>query len=257
MLYSIIFNIVLVFIILFLLIKYKKYKTKQNFSFPSPLKRIKLFDLDTAFESNQFGATTKALVQFIGRGNLDVLGATSDTESWILAVLSKNSLNMFEFGTCTGRTTYLWAINSPSDAKITTITLNPNEVRSYKLEKSDDLLSSDTAIQESVFDNFLYDNKPESYKVIQLFGDSKLFDETLYINMIDLIFIDGSHAYSYIKSDTEKALKMLKVGGLIIWHDYRGTDECEDVYKFLNELSLKIPLMHIEGTSMVSYRKTQ
>lgn len=264
MIYLAILNVILIVLLVYLLIKYKVYKKKsikQNygytFSFPSPIKRIKVSSLDDAFEANHFGATTKASVQFIGKGSLDVLGATSDTESWILSVLSKNASNMFEFGTCTGRTTYLWAINSPSEAKITTITLSRNDTQDYKIGADDNPFSSETAVQESVFENFLYENKPESYKIAQLFGDSKLLDETPYANMMDLVFIDGSHAYSYVKSDTEKAIGMLKEGGLIVWHDYRGPYECEDVYRFLNELSLEIPLMHIEGTSMVCYRKTQ
>ena len=43
---------------------------------------------------------------------------TSDYEGWILAVLSKNSNKIFEFGTCSGKTTYLMALNSPENAKI-------------------------------------------------------------------------------------------------------------------------------------------
>jgi predicted O-methyltransferase YrrM len=72
---------------------------------------------------------------------------------------------------------------------------------------------------------------------------------------MDLIFIDGSHAYSYVMSDTEKALKMLKKGGIVLWHDYRGTREAPDVFRALNELAEKLPIVHIAGTSLAAYRK--
>jgi len=36
----------------------------------------------------------------------------------------------------------------------------------------------------------------------------------------DLIFIDGSHYYEYVKSDTQNALGCLTAGGLVVWHDY-------------------------------------
>ena len=41
---------------------------------------------------------------------------TSDYEAWIISVLSKKSNNIFEFGTCSGKTTYLMALNSNKDA---------------------------------------------------------------------------------------------------------------------------------------------
>ena len=57
---------------------------------------------------------------------------TSDYEAWIISTLSKVSKNIFEFGTCSGKTTYLMALNSSEDTKITTITLNPNEINNIQ-----------------------------------------------------------------------------------------------------------------------------
>ena len=51
---------------------------------------------------------------------------TSNYESWIISVLSTISKNILEFGTCSGKTTYLMALNSDKDSKIYTITLNPS-----------------------------------------------------------------------------------------------------------------------------------
>ena len=91
-------------------------------------------------------------------------------------------------------------------------------------------------------------------KVQQLFGDSKAFDETPYVSACDLIFVDGSHAYSYVLSDSRKALRMVKPGGVILWHDYVGPEE-EGVFRGLNELARELPLVHVEVTTFIAYRK--
>ena len=68
-------------------------------------------------------------------------------------------------------------------------------------------------------------------------------------------FVDGSHAYSYVVSDSRKALRMCAPGGLILWHDYRGPRRARGVFRGLNELARDLPLVHVAGTSFVAYRK--
>ncbi len=239
--------------------KYTKYREiiKQRGLFTQwPIQQITLDELDAAFTPNQFGPTQEAQVQFIGAGNLVVPGGTSDTEAWVLAVLAKRAKNIFEFGTCTGKTTYLMALNAPDDAVVTTLTLGPDQVETYSQEATDSEKSVKDAITESVFTEFLYTNTPVEHKVRQLFMDSKKLDESQYAGKMDLIFVDGSHAYSYVVSDTQKALKMLAPGGIVLWHDYRGRHRTIDVYKALNALAKELPLRHIKGTSLVAYRKS-
>ena len=43
---------------------------------------------------------------------------TSDYEAWIISSLSKISNKIFEFGTCSGKTTYLMGLNSNADSLI-------------------------------------------------------------------------------------------------------------------------------------------
>src|SRR6185369_3239039 len=75
------------------------------------------------------------------------------------------------------------------------------------------------------------------------------------LKQCDLIFIDGSHAYSYVKNDTEKALRMLKEGGLLLWHDYRYRNlETRGVRQYLDELSETLPLIRLDETTIVAYR---
>ena len=111
------------------------------------------------------------------------------------------------------------------------------------------------ALVESMFDEFFYAGTPEEAKIEQIFDDSKNFDESSHAEQYDLIFVDGSHAQSYVESDSQKALRMLKPGGVILWHDYRGPLRTQGVYSTLNALSEKYPLVHIKGTCIVAYRR--
>lgn len=252
--------ILLILANLWLLNRYSKYRSKlkqAGFLRPWPIPQVSVGEISSAFEVNSLGPTLKAEVKFIGRGDLNVPGGTSDTEAWILAVLSKDAKQIFEFGTCTGKTTYLMAVNSSSDTRIVTLTLPPDQLTVYSKDAKDSGRAVEDALHESAFTEFLYNKTPVEGKVTQLFCDSKHFDHQPYRNQFDLIFIDGSHAYSYVLADSEKALEMIAPGGTILWHDYRGPHETRDVYKALNELRGKINLQHIKDTSLVVFQKSK
>jgi hypothetical protein len=221
-----------------------------------PVRTVTFEAFDPAFARDTFGPIPgNCEVQFVGQGDGVHLG-TSDVEAWVLTVMAKKAQNMFEFGTCTGHTTYLWARNSPPEAKVVTLTLAPEQIATYQADGSDHPQSFDHAKEASVYTSFRYTGTAVEGKVTQLYGDSKTFDEAPYLGAFDLIFIDGSHALSYVKSDTAKAFRMLKPGGLVFWHDYtplkgRGTI---GVYNYLNELSKTLPLVHLNRTTLVAYR---
>ncbi|HET9426322.1 MAG TPA: class I SAM-dependent methyltransferase [Gemmatimonadaceae bacterium] len=219
-----------------------------------PIRTVPLSDLDPVFRTNELGPTLDTEVAFVGRGPLVVPGGTSDAEAWVLATVAKKAKRIFEFGTCSGKTTYLVARNSPPDAVVTTITLAPAQAGEYVKEEGDDRRNIRAALRESKLTHFLYNGTPVEPKVRQLFGDSKAFDETPFLDSCDLIFVDGSHAYSYVMSDSRKALRMIRPGGLILWHDYVGPEE-EGVFRGMNELAQTLPLVHVEGTSFVAYRR--
>ena len=221
---------------------------------PWPIRRVALDQFDPVFKCGPLGPHVDTQVRFLGRGNLPVPGGTSDVESWILAVLAKRSTRLFEFGTCTGKTTWLWAANSPADAKVTTLTLAPEQVGDYSPDDADDPQAATAAAEESRFSRFVYTGTAEEDKIEQLYGDSKAFDETAYRGACDLVFIDGSHAYSYVRSDTEKALAMVRPGGIILWHDYHGPRRATGVWRALNELNERLPLVHLADASLVAYR---
>lgn len=235
----------------------RKAERKQRNVFSRwPIESVDIAAIDDAFAPGPFGPDVSTEVRYLGGADLvTIVGATSDVEAWILAVLAKRARLMFEFGTATGRTAYLWALNSPDDATIVTLTLGPDDVASYQDSSTDAERDRRFALQESQFTSFYYTNTPVAAKVRQYFGDSKAFDEGEWAGKCDLVFVDGSHARSYVESDTQKALRLVRPGGLVLWHDYRGPRAVPGVYEALNALAKSLPLRHVRGTSFVAYRK--
>ncbi|HYL20665.1 MAG TPA: class I SAM-dependent methyltransferase [Gemmatimonadales bacterium] len=217
-----------------------------------PIRKVSVEELDPRFQPDDLGATRATEVTYVGRGTIRVPGGTSDTEAWILAVLAKDAQRLFEFGTCTGKTAYLWARNQPPGGTVTTLTLAPHQLDAYQSVTGDDRTAEAYARQESQFTRFLYSGTEVEGRVVQLYGDSKRFDEIPYAGVCDVVFVDGSHAYSYVVSDTEKALRMVRPGGLVLWHDY--SPDCPGVFRALNRLTRRLPLVHIQGTTLVAYR---
>ena len=234
------------------ILRYRSRLREIEGTFDSPIPAVKLDEFHEVFAQKGPGLTLKNEVSFIGGG---AWGGTNHVERWMLSVLAKQATYMFEFGTGSGSITYLWAKNSAPDARVVTLTLGKNQRADYQAAKGDSFWAARTALAESVFDSLLYSGTPVEDKITQLCGDSKRFDETPYLKQCDLIFIDGSHAYSYVKNDTEKALRMLKEGGLVLWHDYRYSNlETSGVRRYLDELSETLPLIRLHETSFVAYR---
>jgi hypothetical protein len=227
-------------------------KLRPNFSKP-PIPHVALDAWHEAFRSNGLGPDLASEIQFVGQAGS--LSTINDTETWVLGALSKTAKHIFELGTATGRTTYILARNAPEDAKVDTLTFRASDQSEYEFNSNDPNAEKwrKIAIQESVYENFYYEGTPIAHKVTQHFGDSAKFDETPFAGQVDLIFIDGSHAYSYVKTDSAKALRMVSPGGYVLWHDY--SPRCPGVFKALNELGRQLPLVHLKGTTLVAYRK--
>ena len=157
---------------------------------------------------------------------------------------------VFEIGTYHGETAWLLAHNKP-DARIYTLDLpDIHSMSDVKLELTDhDYFKSwDRGIK------FL--GAPEENRITQLYGDSATFDFTPYRGSIDLVFIDASHSYSYVKSDTKAALEMLSERGTIVWDDYTYYS---GIFAFLNELAPQLdrPIVHILGTRVAIYSRSE
>jgi predicted O-methyltransferase YrrM len=62
--------------------------------------------------------------------------------------------------------------------------------------------------------------------ITHLTGNSLTFDFKGIGKKFDLIFIDGSHHFEFVKNDTEKIFKhLIHDNSIIVWHDYSYTPE--------------------------------
>ncbi|MDQ6806109.1 MAG: glycosyltransferase, partial [Actinomycetota bacterium] len=168
----------------------------------------------------------------------------------VLAALCRalGARTFFEVGTNRGRTAWTVARNNP-DLNVYTLDLpSPDAPVALDLNDSDRVFFEAWASGEAFHDT------PEAERITPLFGDSAVFDFGPYERAMDIVFIDGAHSYSYVRSDTQAALRMLAPGGTIIWDDYPAVP---GVYRCLNELApdLDRPLYHILDTRLVLYTK--
>ena len=250
---SILVNLIFIFLI-------NKRKIRKFFQ-KDIIKNIELVDVHSVFKlekisENLQGPNKKAIIKSfsISAGN-NIVGMTSDYEAWIISTLSKFSKNIFEFGTCSGKTTYLMALNSLPETKINSITIGPKEVGELEKNKNDNNISYRNVINESIYESFLFSGSDVEKKINVIFENSLNFDHFKFKDQMDLIFIDGGHTYSVIKSDTEKSFEMLKKSGIILWHDYvPGKTSSKDIVKYLNEISKNKKIYKIKNTSFCFFK---
>jgi hypothetical protein len=155
---------------------------------------------------------------------------------------------IFEIGTYVGETAWLLAHNN-ENARIFTLDLPDLQAASRtKFRPTDPCYFVDWNR------TMRFSGSPEESRIVQLYGDSATFDFSPFYGKMDLVFIDASHSHSYVKSDTESALKMVSDHGIIVWDDYT---HYPGIYAYLNELSpsLDRPIMHILDTRLAVYSR--
>jgi Methyltransferase domain len=58
-------------------------------------------------------------------------------------------------------------------------------------------------------------------RVCQIYADSRTWDTSAYPDgFFDTAFIDGGHTPDIVASDTRNAIRLVRAGGLVIWHDF-------------------------------------
>ena len=181
----------------------------------------------------------------------DVAGNITPTELMIIAafVKQRQSAVCFEIGTFDGRTTENIAANQPDSGKCFTLDLPPDATDKAALP----LASGDITYINKPVSGARISEQTRSSKITQLYGDSGTFDFSPYLGRVDLMFVDGSHSYEYVLSDTEKAYQMVHPGGLLLWHDYNSR-WWPGVTRALNQLQSQDPrfaeIRHIENTAL-------
>lgn len=219
-----------------------------------PITTVELHEFDRRFQPGPFGVSTDvevSLLPDLGK----VIGGVNPRELWVLAGFALGARRLFEFGTATGRTTYVWARNAAEDALVGTLTLPPDGIAGYRADAADSDEATAIAVAETRFRTFVFDGTDVEPKIRLYLCDSKEFDESEWVGACDCVFVDGSHAYSYVRSDSAKAMRMVRPGGAVLWHDYRGPAVCGDVYRYLNELAGTLPLVRLAGTRLVAWRR--
>jgi predicted O-methyltransferase YrrM len=154
----------------------------------------------------------------------------------------------FEIGTSKGVTAYNLALNLPEGGELLTLDLPPATEANPVISTKFDVTASDTKMIFADRVNRRFLGTPVESRITQLYGDSAAFDYTPYAKSCDVVFVDGSHAYEYVKSDTDSALRIVKPGGWIIWHDYNDGFFWPEVRRYLKEVSSTMKIHRIKGT---------
>jgi len=170
--------------------------------------------------------------------------------------------NILEIGTFSGMTSYHLAKNTAADAKIFTMDL-PEELRAGQAlrearQKGKRYTEEDLIQARPPKKKLGYVGTDVEHKVVQIRADSTTFDYARHFSQkFDLIFIDGSHNYYHVKTDSANALKWVADKGFIVWHDYTAYPEIIwGVKRHLNELSRKYNIVRIRGTRLCVLQNT-
>lgn len=72
------------------------------------------------------------------------------------------------------------------------------------------------------------------HRVCQIYCDSRNWDTRSYPSgFFDTALIDGGHQEEVVRSDTRKAIELVRPGGVILWHDFcpdmKARTQCESV----------------------------
>jgi len=151
--------------------------------------------------------------------------------------------NILEIGTSDGNTTLNLAANSPANACITTIDLPPDWNGELGLGVPH-LMVNATARNKI---GSQYKSSDCTKKITQVFCDSATIDWDKMPVPFDMIVIDGCHYYEYVRKDTENAMKYLRSGGILVWHDY---GMIEDVSKVVDDTAERLKVTAIRGSTL-------
>jgi len=142
-------------------------------------------------------------------GKLETFSFLDDTSTVLDLLLLRGLMHRrpgsryFEIGTFRGES----ALAVADDAsEVVTLSLSDDDLLALGADKS-------FVAAHRIFSN----GNP---KIRHIFGDSRTFDVTPFIDWADVLFIDGDHAREAVESDTRRFLPTLRRGtGVAVWHD--------------------------------------
>jgi len=174
------------------------------------------------------------------------IGLSADAgEVMTLCAIEKfmGARNVVEIGTYDGNTTLNLAANLPDDGRISTIDLPPNWDRKFLYEVPGNYWN----VTDRNRIGIQYRGTPYEGKIRQVLGDSAGVDWSALNPPFDMVFIDGCHYRDYVKADTENAIKHIRPGGVIVWHDY---GDLKDVSRVVDETAGRITIWAVRGTRL-------
>ena len=116
------------------------------------------------------------------------------------------------------------------------------------------VITDDTFYTQGITVGEHFKDAVEARKVQQIFCDTTKYDYSSLNGKVKFIFVDAGHTYELVRSNSLNAFKMLKPGGVIMWHDYHYPHQ--GVYTYLNELSKTKSLVRFPGTAFVCFVDT-
>jgi hypothetical protein len=159
---------------------------------------------------------------------------------------------IIEIGTFDGRTALNLAINAPHGVSIATLDLPAGQASALAIEASErryvDKPSPGARLRacDEIWAG-------AARRVTQLRGDSATYDWSPHHGRAGLVFVDGSHAYDYVRKDTDTAMRLVRPGGVVLWHDYGVWPGVNQALEEL-ESGRHLGLVNIKGTSLVFWR---
>ena len=177
------------------------------------------------------------------------------SELAILALAAREAApgsEIMEIGTFDGRTALNLAINASAGVPIATLDLPADQPSALAIEQSKRRYVDKPAPGARLRD--CRDPwRADAGRDVQLQGDSATFDWSPYLGWAGLAFVDGSHAYDYARKDSETAMRLVRPGGIVLWHDY---GVWPGVTQALDELEAarRRGLVNVRGSSLVFWR---
>lgn len=88
------------------------------------------------------------------------------------------------------------------------------------------------------------------HRLCQIYCDSRQWDSSsLPDGFFDSVLIDGGHTEEVVNSDTLNALRLIRSGGLILWHDYcpdpLAQDTCSSIRGVVDAISRLAPTIRL------------
>lgn len=92
-----------------------------------------------------------------------------------------------------------------------------------------------------------FSGRPEAKKIVPVYCDSANLDWSRLPVPLDVVFIDGCHHRAYVENDTANAFRHVRLGGLILWHDYGYKKDVSDV---VDETARRTKVCALSGTRL-------